>query len=106
MNLNPLTILDALLADYLSEKARRVIHGVILLIAAIVAIWLGVEGNWKEFAVAVVTAIYAAANKANTPAISDAEFEALHAGDEPETVYVDETPYDAGDQPLFEDGSR
>lgn len=66
--MNPITLLDQLLADYASPRVRRFIHALVLLVVTIVTVWLGAEGEWKEFGIALVTALYAAANKANTPA--------------------------------------
>jgi hypothetical protein len=66
-NLNPFTLLDELLADYASPRLRRAVHTAILLVLAVVAIWMASEGDWKKFWTALGVAIYAAANKANTP---------------------------------------
>lgn len=65
-SLNPLTILDDLLADYVSAKYRRILHAVILLAAAVISIYLAVNGDWKQFAFSLASAIYAASNAANT----------------------------------------
>lgn len=73
MNVNPLTLLDVLLAEYASPKARRIIHGVILLALSLVTLWLAVEGDWKEFAISLAAAVYAAANRANTGTAADEE---------------------------------
>lgn len=67
--LNPFALMDALLRDYASPRTRRAIHSLLLLVAVIVSIYLSVEGNWKEAVLAMVAAIYAGANQANTPAV-------------------------------------
>ena len=66
-NLNPLVLLDILLADWVSPKVRRGLHNLILFVVAIVAIWLAADGDWWQFLVALVGALYAASNRANTP---------------------------------------
>lgn len=71
--MNPLALLDSLLEDYASPKTRRAIHTVILIIVGLVTIWLGVEGNWKEFAAALFALVYASANRANTAPPADPE---------------------------------
>lgn len=65
-SINPITILDSILEDYASPRARRLIHSLILLAAAIISIYLAVDGDWKEFALTVGATVYAAANRANT----------------------------------------
>lgn len=87
MNLNPFVLLDILLADLVSAKARRVIHTGLLLIVAVVAIWLAADGNWTEFVIAVVAALYAASNKANTP--DESETSVSRNGDETEDASVE-----------------
>lgn len=67
MNLNPLTLLDILLADLVNAKWRRVIHNLVLLAVAVVAIWLAADQDWWQAVLAVAGAIYAASNRANTP---------------------------------------
>lgn len=67
-NLNPFNLLDSILEDYASPRLRRLIHTLILLVVAVVAIWLAAEGDWKKFLVALGATFYAAANKANTHA--------------------------------------
>jgi hypothetical protein len=65
-NLNPLTIIDDLLGDYVSPKYRRLIHAAVLFIAFVVMIWQASDQDWKKALVALGAALYAAANKANT----------------------------------------
>jgi hypothetical protein len=67
MNLNPLVLIDILLSDLVPAKGRRVIHNLILLVAAVVTIWLAAEKDWTEFLIALVSTLYAASNRANTP---------------------------------------
>lgn len=69
MNTNPLHLLDSLLSDWASPRVRRLIHGLLLLAAVIIGIWLAVDGDWKEFVAAMIAAVYAASNVANTPAV-------------------------------------
>ena len=63
---NPLNILDVILADWVNAKVRRTIHLVLLLAAVIVAIYLGVDEDWKQFVAALLAAFYAGSNAANT----------------------------------------
>lgn len=70
---NPFDTLDVILADWASERVRRLIHGVILLAAFVVTVWLAAEGDWLEAVLALAGALYAGANKANTPAVEDDE---------------------------------
>lgn len=72
-NLNPLTLLDTILSDYLSPRARRAVHSLILLVAVLVTVFLTAEGDWKAAVGSLIAAIYAAANKANTPPVVLAE---------------------------------
>lgn len=102
-NLNPIAILDQLLADYTSPKIRRLIHSLVLLGAALVAVYLAAGKDWKQAAIALAASLYAAANKANTtvtpldPAGYDSD-----PGDDDETyedaggaAFPDEHPEDA-----------
>lgn len=67
---NPLVLLDSLLGDWASPRVRRLIHGLILLVAIIVSIWLAADGDWEKFIGALVAVFYAASNVANTPAVN------------------------------------
>jgi len=71
--MNPLYMLDAVLTDWLSPRGRRLVHALIVLVAAGVGIWQAADGDWKAVLVAVAGALYAAANKANTPVTDLAE---------------------------------
>lgn len=99
-NLNPLTILDSLLGDWATPKVRRLIHGLVLLAVAVAGIWLAANGDWTEFIVAIVAAVYAAANKANTPATDLAD-----AGDDEPDVEDGLSYEEAGGLPLGDDES-
>lgn len=65
--MNPITILDLLLADYASPRVRRLIHALILLVATGYTIYLAADKDWREALITLGAALYAAANKANTP---------------------------------------
>lgn len=64
--MNPLTLLDKILEDWASERVRRLVHGLLVLAAVIVTIVLAAGGDWREALAALVAAIYAGANHANT----------------------------------------
>lgn len=84
---NPMTYLDSILAEWASAKVRRTIHLMVLLIAVLVAIWMGVDGDWKQFVGAIVAAIYSASNAANTAPDDD---EGDDDGDDDSPVPVNE----------------
>lgn len=67
--MNPLTLLDTILGDWATPRVRRAVHNTILLVVVIAGIWLESKGDWKEALGALVAAIYAAANRANTPVV-------------------------------------
>lgn len=71
--MNPLTVLDDLLADYASPRARRLFHSLLLLVATCAALWLSVEGDWKEALLALLAMVYTSANRANTDTVSGNE---------------------------------
>lgn len=73
--LNPLALLDSLLEDYASPKARRAIHSVIVLLAVLVTIFLAAGGDWEAAVASLVAAIYAGANRANTSAVQVEDFD-------------------------------
>lgn len=66
--MNPITILDQLLADYASPRVRRLIHSLVLLGVALYTVFEAAGRDWKQAGIALAVALYAAANKANTPA--------------------------------------
>jgi hypothetical protein len=65
-NLNPFAVLDDILADYASPRVRRLVHSLLFLIAAVVAIWMAAQGDWKKFFIALGAALYADTNRVNT----------------------------------------
>lgn len=70
--MNPLTIIDLILTDWASPRVRRTVHLLIVLVVALAAIWMAAEGDWWKALGALAVAVYAEANKANTPAgVSD-----------------------------------
>lgn len=73
--MNPLALLDLILADWASPRVRRLVHALVLAGVALLTIVLSVDGDWKAALLAAATAVYAAANKANTPstALVDAD---------------------------------
>lgn len=92
--MNPLHLLDSVLADWVSPRVRRAIHALIMLAVALVAIWMAVDGDWVEMIIAIATTLYAASNTANTP---PADY------DDPRYEEASDVPLD---EPLFdtEDG--
>lgn len=64
--MNPISILDSILVDYASPRARRLMHSLIFLGVALVMVWQAAEGDWKKALLALAATVYAAANKANT----------------------------------------
>lgn len=68
ITVNPLTYLDELLADWVSPRARRLIHSLLTLSLVILGAWLAAEGDWKRAALSLVASLYAASNRANTGA--------------------------------------
>lgn len=71
-NLNPLHLIDSILEDWVSARVRRTFHSVLLLAAIVVGIYFAFEGNWQEVIGALVAAVYAGSNRANTEPIDDA----------------------------------
>lgn len=91
--MNPFDILDSILADYASAKTRRLIHSLILLGVVLVTIWQAADGDWIKAAIALGAALYAEANRANTPSIpqvgdgdQDVKFYDADAADGEDTV--------------------
>lgn len=85
--MNPITILDGILADYASARVRRLIHSLILLTVAVVTIWLAADKDWQEALIALAVTVYAAANKANTDVdlkVEDIDHDDLPPDDYPE----------------------
>lgn len=98
-----LNALDNILKDYVSARTRRLIHSLLALAVALASIYLAVNGDWEQFAIAVVAALYASANRANTsPAVpEDADdISGEVSGNPLPTPYEDETdiaPEDEGE---------
>jgi hypothetical protein len=65
-NLNPLDLLDKVLAEYASPRARRAIHAALMLVAALVTLYLAYEKDWMQALIALAATLYTGANKANT----------------------------------------
>lgn len=65
-NFNPIHLLDLILADWASPRARRLVHGLIALVLGVLAVIVSVEGDWDRLLPILLAALYAAANKANT----------------------------------------
>lgn len=84
-NLNPLALIDAVLADWASERVRRSVHALILLGASAVTIWLAAEGDWKVALLSLAAVLYAGSNHANTPD-SALPTDSLHGGTD-ETLF-------------------
>lgn len=69
-NLNPLAMLDSVLADWASARVRRLIHALLLVAMTAVTVWLGADRNWEAALVTLVGMLYVGSNHANTPAVS------------------------------------
>ncbi len=65
---NPLEIIDGILSDWASPKVRRLIHALIALGLLVGSAVLAADGDWAVAALALFGTLYAAVNKANTPA--------------------------------------
>lgn len=93
-NLNPLTLLDNVLEEYASPRARRAIHAALMLVAALVTIYLAVGKDWEQALIALAATLYTAANKANTDPVIKPE-------DEPEEasslIFSDVAEFGEGD---------
>lgn len=68
--MNPINSLDKILADWTSPRTRRLIHALIALGLLVLAVWQAADGDWKVALASLAATLYAAANKANTPATS------------------------------------
>ena len=104
-NLNPLTLLDNVLEEYASPRARRAIHAALMLVAAGVTIYLAAGKDWEQALIALAATLYTAANKANTDPVDTApddepeEAESLIFSAVPEfgeDDHGDEADYDYG----------
>lgn len=70
-NLNPVKIIDALLAEWASAKVRRTIHLLLMLAFALVTLYLAAEGDWVEALIGLAGTAYTASNGANTPTVEN-----------------------------------
>lgn len=66
--MNPLTLLDSLLADWASPRVRRLVHGLLTIAAMVVTAYFAAEQDWSKAIAALVAMFYTEANRANTPA--------------------------------------
>lgn len=66
--MNPITLLDSILSDWASPRVRRLVHALIALVLVIVSAVMAADGDFKAAALSLAVTIYAAINKANTPA--------------------------------------
>lgn len=66
--MNPITTLDSILSDWASPRARRLVHALIALVLLIVTAYFAAGGDWAVAVPALLATVYAAMNKANTPA--------------------------------------
>lgn len=82
-DMNPLHLLDSLLEEWVSARARRSIHTLLLLAATVFTIYLAADGDWEAAAAALVATFYAGSNRANTDveAHSDLPTDTIHGGD-------------------------
>lgn len=65
--MNPITIIDQVLADWASPRVRRLVHALILLAGIVGTTVLAANGDWKVAALTLLGGLYAAGNHANTP---------------------------------------
>lgn len=109
MTLNPLNLLDSLLQDYASPKARRGVHTAILLVLSLVAVWFAAEKDWHEALTSLAVLAYAGANRANTaPPVTDSDLDDTKV--DPDYIEGDSEGYSegytegdaAGDETLYE----
>lgn len=97
--MNPFHLIDSILEDYAGPKVRRTIHAVLALALVLFTIWQAAGGDWKEAIAALAVALYAGANKANTPAVPEQPKPdaAEHAAWEAQPTHVDDiVPRSAG----------
>ena len=106
--MNPLTLLDSILADWASPRVRRTIHLTLLLIAALGTIWLSADGDWGKAVTALMATLYTGSNFANTPVAyepttsqtyAEAESDLLDASDSEATERIEETNDQGGVSP-------
>lgn len=112
--MNPLATLDALLADWASPRVRRLVHALLALILIIVTAVLAAGGDWEAALISLVGTVYAALNKANTPAV-DLDSAGVSTGEDDDLTYEEagglDFPEDPGtalygtQPPLYQPGS-
>lgn len=56
------------LIDLIPAAARKWLYGVLSFAAAVYAVWQGVDGDWRQFVIALVTALVGSLATANTNA--------------------------------------
>lgn len=70
--MNPITVLnnllDTLLGDWASPRVRRLVHALIAAVLVVVSAVLAADGDWQAALISLAVTVYAAMNKANTPA--------------------------------------
>jgi hypothetical protein len=93
---NPLEIIDSILSDWASPKVRRLIHALIALGLLVGSAVLAADGDWAVAALTLFGTLYAAVNKANTPAVALSDAGEIEVSD-------DLTYEEAGGQPFPED---
>lgn len=71
--MNPLTLIDSILADWASPRLRRLVHGLLTLAVLVVAAVLAADGDWGKALATLVAGVYTEANRANTGAPADGE---------------------------------
>lgn len=82
MEKNPIKIIDAILADWTSPRVRRTLHGLLSLALIALAVWFGVEQDWREFVLAALAALYTESNRANTNPDYSFPTDTIHGGDD------------------------
>lgn len=66
--MNPLNTLDSILSDWASPRVRRLVHALLALGLLVVAAYFAADKDWAVAIPALLATVYAAVNKANTPA--------------------------------------
>lgn len=89
--MSPFALLDALLTEWASPKVRRTLHALLSLGLVVGTIWIAAEGDWKVALGTLVAALYAEANRVNTP---DPDEDDDPSDDDEEDVVFDGTEFD------------
>jgi len=66
--MNLINSLDKILSDWTSPRVRRLVHALLALGLLVLTVWQAADGDWKIALASLAATLYAAANKANTPA--------------------------------------